>query len=361
MKNDDFSILGIFQDPLTTIIGLVLLGTVWMIIPTETKPVEAKVYLTLEEINFLKNEIASLEEKVRQLEAEIQRRKDEIKWLERRLAEEKKKLDEEKYAGNAEQINMNIAEIKSELEKKNAWLKRIEEELKKAKEELLKAKGRDESKAAIAIIKLKNEIKKKKEQLEELEKKIKAAEQEKEKTSDMKDSQKKLIAQLQSNLKEMLVEIEKLKAKLEQMENKAGSGGRFNPIFPSEKKPLYIELVNNRLFPVDDDHYEAKYGYLKIEDGRTVQASKKTRKSSSGEHINKIGDPDSDLNKTLEKLNSSEERIIFLVHKDSFEIFRKARTIALKKGIEIGWWPREGDSITLTYGGGGEDIGSTNK
>ncbi len=354
MKRDDFSFLKLFEDPLMTIIAIVLFSTVWMILPKETKPVDAKVYLTLDELETLKREIDSLDKTIKKLKMEIKRRNEEIKWIESRIEETVNEKIKDVQGKNTEQLKNEAAATIDRIKKEKEELNRLEEELEKAKMKLAQIKGKDNSELIIETIRMKKEIEKIKEDIGLLEERIRLALKDLKKEKDNKNTQENLIAQLQNELKTKQTEV----GQLEEQVKGIGTGGGFKPIVKSEKNPFFIELVNNHLFPVDDVHYEAEYGYIKIKDGRTVQASKKIRKSSSGEHISKIENSESNFNNILKKLDVSKERIIFLVHNNSFEIFRKARAIALKKGIETGWWTREGDSIIITYGGGGTDIGS---
>lgn len=78
----EISTFGIFQDPLLTIIALILLGTLWIIIPggksgstDELSPSQVQ-----ENIERVKKEIKALEKRIEEAKAEIQQLSDES-WV----------------------------------------------------------------------------------------------------------------------------------------------------------------------------------------------------------------------------------------------------------------------------------------
>ena len=360
MKRDEFSLVEVFEDPLMTIVALVLLSTLWMIFPSESKPVNPEVYYNLDEIDILKKEIESMAGKITQLKLEEQQRSEEVKWLEG--VKETTRVDDKRNQKNTEEMGQEIVGMENLIKEKREELKQLEDKLKIAQEDLNKAEGEGDTEGILANIKKLNEdIERMKKELSLVEGRIIQAKKDLEKEKERKNSQEDLTAQLQNRLKATQDETKKLEAERKGTVSDAVSGGGFKPIFESDRIPLYIELANNQLFPVDEDHYDVNYGYLKIEDGSMVQATKKSRKSQThGESIEEIERTQSNFYKVLNKLDSKKERIIFLLHSDSFQIFKKARELALKKGIEIGWWPYE-DEYLILVSDGGEGIGSTDR
>jgi len=272
MRKTESSLLEIFQDPLLTIIALILLGTVWMILPRSPNPVDPKVYADQNEAASLKERIRLLKEKIRELQATIQRLKEKLHWVENQMNKQKEEMDESKE-----------------------------------QEDLLQT----------LLAKLLNELRAKREEVARLEQEF---------------------AELQGTSKK--------------------SGGGFAVVQETDKSSFFVELVKGRLFPVDEDHYDELFGHIEVEDGKMVAAQKSTRKSYiSGEDINKIENPTSTYQKTLLDLNPEETYLVFLLHEDSFQLFRKAREIASTKGFETGWWPHDDESILFVGSGGGEQIG----
>ena len=358
---EEFSFLAIFQDPLLTIIALILMSTVWMIIPMESKPIDPKSYTTKEEVDSIKKDIQLIEQRINEQQLIIQRLIRELGWLESQLKEAKAKPKAKKE--DIEQIEQMINELRLEIQRKREELSWLESKLKEMKEKIAKAEGKEDiEQIKQKIRELEIKIQSKKQELSWLEKQIKKAKEERAKAKEKEHTLQGLIARLQNELKSILEENKRLEQEIDNMEEAtAKSGGGFNPIIKSDKKPFFVELVDNHLFPVDQEHYDEVFGYLEVQGGKIVSAVKKTRKPLiSGEDIKRIENPRSDFHKVLGSLNKKEERIVFLVHEDSFEIFRKAREIALERGFEIGWWPHEKDSITFVSAGG-KAIGSTGR
>ena len=342
MRDDGASFLEIFQDPLLTIVALIQLNTTWVVIPDRVDYEDIKSSMKTDEKRPLREDVKSIEGKVALLKSEIMRKQHELEWL-------KEKINElhalsTGSSEDASQIKQKIEELEKELARKKEELKQIEDALKKRKEDLSTIRGIDNVEEIYEkIAALERELEVKHEELHSLDKQIEIARQNAVDANVRADEQRKLIAPLQVQLKALLEEIKRLENEIAGI----GSAGGFKPVFESDKEDYYIELVNNCLFPVDDDHYvnednRRTYGGITY----ITKNGKKTRKASvSGENINKIGNPESNFNKTLNKLDPKKQRIIFLLHGDSIEIFRQAKAIALEKGIEIGWWAYEKDSI----------------
>ncbi len=266
MRKQRSDVLEMFQDPLLTTVALILLNTVWMIIPRPPEPIDMRSIVA-------QNELDSLKVRRRTLE---------------------------KQAGEA-------ATKSRELNEKLAW---VENQISKAREQGTESQTQE-------------------------------------------DLTQALIAKLQSELKEKQEALQKFEQTLPDTVGTTPSPIEgISLVRETDKLPFLMEAVNGRLFPVDENHYEVLTGYIKMEDGRMVPATQKSRRASArGEDIAAIAEPASRFNKALRTLNTEEEYVVFLVHSDSFGIFRKAREIALNKRFEIGWVPFERESIILSAGG----------
>ncbi len=350
MKQDTYSILEIFQDPLLTIIALVLLGTVWMVLPGESELVDPKTVITIEKIDFLKKEVETMEEKIQQLELEIRKLEEKIKWIEN--MKEKAKSDNEKHNRDLEQIDKELAILRGMLEEKRKELKQLEAELEKLRSELAETaiKNKEAFERLLAYInKLNRKIEKKKEGFGLLEEKIKKAKENWEKTKEKQAAQKKQIARLENDLMALSEKIKEFEAEIE----KRGKKPTVRlPDLDTKKNPVVVELVNNRLFPVDSSHYD-KSVYQTVEGGKIVTHITETRKSYvSGESIDEIQKQNSNFYKILKEISPEKNYILFLLHNDSFEIFKKARKLAWDEKIETGWDAWEGEAITSCIGCG---------
>ena len=106
----------------------------------------------------------------------------------------------------------------------------------------------------------------------------------------------------------------------------------------AEKSPTFFECRNDRVIPVqhevnlDDPNYY--YIFLPY---RTILIP---REKIHGETIQEIGQPYSNLMSTVMNMDPKKEFGFFFVRPDSFEIFRAAREIMWRHGIEVGWRPR---------------------
>lgn len=322
MKEDEASFLEIFQDPLLTIVALILLNTTWVVIPERMEVEEHKPSVSV------RSEIISIEDTINKLKIEIKRKQEELGWLKKKIGE----LNAMLQGGGEDinQINQKIQELQTEIENKKEELKQLEDVLKKAKEELTHLPGIENIEGLYArISELEREIQVRRSELNQLEEQIKIAKKHRADTETRADEQKKLIAQFQIKLKALLEEIENLKSKLQGKEFEGG----FQAVFESDKEDCGIELVKNRAFPVDEKYYDA---YVVIDNGGRI-ITKMTRKASfGGEDSTSIKNSESEFQKTLKKINPKTHRIVFILHNDSFEIYRKAKKLVLEKNLEIG-------------------------
>lgn len=336
MKEDEASFLEIFQDPLLTIVALILLNTPWIVIPERIEPVEHKP--------SIKKETISIEDKINKLKIEIKSNHEELEWLKKKVEELNAMLKGE--GEDIDQINQKIQELQEELEKKKEELKQLEDTLKKAKEELAGLPGVGNVEELYSkIAELEKEIEERRGELRQLEKQIEIAKQHAVDAEVQADAQKKLIAELKIKRDALLAEIAKLDAEL----GKRKTGRGFHSIKQTNKRAYYVELENNRLFPgfwhgsnVDDikENYDTYYIYVK------------RKPTVKGESIEEIEKANSVFHKILNnKINHNKEYIVFMVCDDSYEIFRKAREIAEENGIDVAWRPFNG--VHLAGGGGG--------
>lgn len=346
MKEDGASFLEIFQDPLLTIVALILLNTTWVVIPERIEPVEHKP--------SVKKVVISIEDKINQQKIEIKRKQEELGWLKKKIEELNAMLQE--GGEDINQINQKIQELQTEIENKKEELKQLEDALKKAKEELAGLPQVENIEELYArISKLEREIADRRSELSQLEEQIKIAKKHKTDTEAQIDAQKKLIAQLQVKLKAILEEIKNLESKLQEEE----FAGGFQAVFESNKKDKYIELVKNRAFPVEEKFYDVQDGSIFIQGSTYIIKWTWTRKASFGGEDSKIiKNPESEFQKTLKKLNREKDRIVFILHNDSFEIYRKAKKLVLEKNLEIGLLTYDKDFISFGPVGSSQPIDS---
>lgn len=360
MKKDNFAFLDIFQDPLMTIIALILLSTVWMLLPTETESYVNKSGVAMEEIASLKDMVRLMEEKIKELEEDILAMKDTLTGLQKEADEYAKKGGVN--ADRTEYLKKEIDALRKVINGKKEELAQLQRKLENLEKTISHLNVKEGIKRVLAEIeKLKRKIDEGTKELGLLEERIKKAREKMEAAEIQKSAQEGIIAGLQNELETFNDEINRLESEIKSEEKgRIRTGGSFTKVFSSKKKATYIELANNMLFTIDEKHYDVEVGYVR-NGGRRVKAAQLTRKASSGERMDEIEESNSDLSNMIKTINADTQRIIFLLHNDSFEIFRKARTFALDSGIEIGWWPREGNTMVFYLEDGhGINIGSTN-
>ena len=105
----------------------------------------------------------------------------------------------------------------------------------------------------------------------------------------------------------------------------AGGVGEYSHEKIKGKDPVWFEAINNRILPIDDKHHKAD-SFNAVVDGKVVHVTKVyPKKSARGEPSEEIALDSSEFQKELKKHNPKKEYIIFVLHNDSFEVFRKAR------------------------------------
>ena len=110
------------------------------------------------------------------------------------------------------------------------------------------------------------------------------------------------------------------------------------------KRAEWIELVNNRVVPVDEHHYS-------IERRSTVFGSVRiyTRRSQ-GETLEEAQRPGSNLMRFLRQYDPGKTFIACNVYKESFLIYRALRKFLRGMKYEVGWDPEEKDEGRLVLG-----------
>jgi outer membrane murein-binding lipoprotein Lpp len=303
MRRQQFSFLEVSQDPLMTILALVLLGTVWLILPgpPRASPPERNPAVTAQPDTRMVEDVSRLGARLAQLQNEIEWRRRESKAL--------------------------------------------EDELRKERDAAAKAEGKVQpSEIQTRIYELEREIEKKQKELEELQRQIASAKQQAAAAEDKRKRESSEAAQLQLELKAKQDELESLRKALKPQKREGG----YKEVFESKKRPAYFELVNNRLFILDPEFYDERQAYY-YKGGGVVSATVCTRKASApGEGAQALANPRGRFLQKLKELDANDQRPVFLVHGDSFEIFRKAREIAEQQSPEWGWWPFNLEKIVFT-------------
>lgn len=267
IRRSSFPFFEIFQDPVFTIIALILFATTPMIFPGEPKNVDPRAPALIDEVNSLGQEIHSLEGRQQELQQEMANRQVEADQVEAR--------------------------------RKQAEAKRAED-------------------------------------------------------AQSEQQQRDLQTQLQRELAAKKRELDKLHGELGRVEARGPVPGKFTPIKDTTKNDKAVQLIGNKIYPVDEAHYSSRQIFPTVSGGGIVPMVVKERKSKvAGENVEDLDRPDSKFQKFLKGINPRSERVYLLVSRDSFPILRKARSILDRQSIEYGWIPYSRQEIV--FGGGGGD------
>jgi hypothetical protein len=158
---------------------------------------------------------------------------------------------------------------------------------------------------------------------------------------------------------------------------------------PSSKQPIFFECRNDQVFFIDkaglDEQVEELMskltpgvrsggieGFRKSIEGQEVgnlyykvdpryllvgKLVLEIRAGTSGEGAGDLENPNSKYLATLTLLDKDKQYIAFLVRDDSFAVFRKARQVADRLGLDTGW-ELLGIDEPIKFGAGGTTIGT---
>lgn len=346
---EESSLLEIFQDPLLTIIALVLLGTIWMIIPAKSDT-SISVQEAQKEMSHLRNEISSLEKKIEELNQVIQNLETKLNELN---AQKRERAEHAQEVQNIDELIQKIRQLQNSIEKKNSELTRLEKELEEARK---KAKELTIIDNIMANIKeLREEIETKEALLKQLQEKLKKIKAQQMQAEKGEEQAKQAISDIHREIQNKREEISALEVELQDVRKMAQSGGlgEYSHEKIKGKDPVWFEAIKNRVIPIDDKHHNME-NYRAVKGGRNISVVKVfPKKSVKGESSQEIIVDSSEFQKELRKHNPQKEYIIFVLHNDSFEVFRRAREICFQNHFNVGWWPQEGP---IYFSSGGEGV-----
>jgi hypothetical protein len=303
-----FSMLALFHDPMLTTVGLILFATIWMVIPGQVKPsvdAQAKVW---QQSDSLKKKAMALSDSAHALETALHGIRDRIPrdiGLEIRRARE--------MTGTMEADIQRIREALSHVSVKRESADTTKIRMDREKELELRQKEFSEAQHRL-----------------ELARSYRALSQD---LRQRQDSLAKLTARVGAH-----------------PPTSAPSGENlFSYIGPTTKKPTRVELAGDLLFPLDETHHEVAGAYLTGQGDTVIEI---VRRESRGK-------PVSYINTVLDKLNTKEDYIDFLLHGDSFSAYRDAKEIAFGRGFEVAWHAITSDTIRMRIGSKRTGLGGT--
>ncbi len=335
---DDNEFLDIFQDPLMTIISLVLLSTLWMVLPGtgESKAMADQEEDTSKiEIDKLADEMTRVELNIVRLDGDLQKYSSELEILESQLNEVKKReLSEREYLVLAEGVN----QLKKRVERKRFEKKRQEVEMLVLQ---------DRQKENERIVDIKHEIERESEKLKIREKDMTSLTQKFEQSEKLHLGRSELENELQTltakklKAEQAITENEKILGRLETRGN-----GNSDYTIVAGKKPFQFGLANRKIFATNNindirKNYTIDKEHKWRKGIKVSYARLSLKKFVVGESLEEIESPDSLFQKELKNRNPEKEFVVFSLLSDSFKTFRKARSIASSYGFSTDWAPSE--------------------
>ena len=343
MKDDD-DFLDIFQDPLMTIIALVLLSTLWMLIPsggeTNAAMISDDMYIKKQEVDRFNSEISKVEQDIARLDQDISRLDKEIDKLDKKLAAAKNNAASQKA-------------LQSMVDKIELLQQRMENKLdeqKKLREKLVVAKKRQVEMEKIRqvnkeIDRVETELSASERRMAELTRQI-----------DQRDKQGTDHAEVKNELLELKNVVLQLRQAVEKKERElgalksenngtdAGNGyTEYSEALTKGKETFEFSIANNKIFLYNNEWIKKNYEIERVwtrRSGIKVYYAKLTAKNYiNGENFTEIDSPESQFQKELKKRDPKKEFVVFKLHSDSFKTFRKARAIASKYGFASDWDP----------------------
>jgi len=362
-RKKDESLFDMFQDPIMTMVAMILLATLWMILPGQSQEKTKSYYDRKESIDSLQDIVNVYDKEINMLEIQLRRMKRDCDWTTEKVANLP-----DTHAVTADSARDDVArsldECKDRIRRRKEDLRRVEQLLARAR------KKAEHSPLGESIRSLHQEMNaadglldKKMRELVDLENRRIEAQHRKEERASELGRLKSLYAELQQEVSLKSDKQQRLEKELEAMGNDANpvdvsnSPGSITEMESTDKKIFYLQLKNSALLPLDEMHYSTRNGHIKMDNGSMVAASEYTPLSSAEwETAPMIAQSGSDFQTALEKLDAHTYCIIFLVDTRSFPLFRKAREIARKKGFELGWQPFTNNNVVLVSRGKDDDI-----
>jgi len=311
--NDDDDVMTIFQDPLLTIIAIVLLSSLWTVIPSPG--VSDGEEVTEKTIENLENAIVASRRELRRLDD-----------VERTKKIEAQAFDSSQPDMDTDDVRSRIGALEVLLKSKNKQLKTLEKRLSGIQQKTTITQR--------AMNKLTRELEEAQKQNTQFEQSFSKKQK---KLERLREELKKFREQSQRNTPASLPK------------NKQHGFNVYSRNLAKGKQPISFVVARHRVFIWDEktirSNYHIRRGVGKRH-GKMVQYAALTLKGSiRGETVTEIENARSAYQKVLKANNPEKSYIVFKLHNDSFQLFYKARSIAASLGYASDWDPRDKEKI----------------
>lgn len=356
MKQEETSILMIFQDPLINLVSVILLMTLFMVIPADNaeQTNQANIPRLQEEIGTLRDTVSSVDERINEVKNTIERLTAQLHSL---STMEKDALNKtEKLAGKAVELSQEVTRLGSIVAAKKEELGRLERQLRRTQESV--------DKDATVVNELDQKIRRSKEELavkeaslKDLERQLEGANRELGKRMARQEEQKKIISEIQQELEKETDAVGTLRSKkgdLEDTLRNMPGFGEYSVV--KNKKALVFDTIDKQIVEINDKNYDVRV-VREMNNGQIVSFFKITKKNSAvGETANKIASPNSEFQRLLKKHSKEEYYLVFKVNKNAFALFHAARQIAWQQGFQVDWDPRDEGPIYGSTDGASREV-----
>jgi DNA repair exonuclease SbcCD ATPase subunit len=250
---------------------------------------------------------------------------------------------------NLDALDRQIAELQTQIQTRDQELSSLEQELKRSAELARMSSSSDPRVLESKLNELRQLLEEKRRALAGVENVLRNREQE------LRNELNKLPRIV--GLKQQ--ELESLHEDVEQTHS-APVHATAQAFWSSKSAAFTFQLVGNRLYPIDDDHFEiTSRGFVERKKERLTAVRFSRKRDAAGDDITSVAKQGSALTRVLSTLDPERTRVILLVHPDSYPMLRKAIAQVQQKGFEAGWWPDQRHSYAVYAGSGGFTVPST--
>ena len=346
MKEHDET-LRIFQDPLTTLIALLLLCTIPAILPIAGRgpamPPDRSVPAPSAQSD---EEVRSLKARLEEAEREVERQKEGLAGL-RRAQEDEHKGRQNEFTGRVAALKGEIGQIKIIIQQRKDHREELRRDLDEARARAAATAALADLEAQIASVTA--EIGQHEGTLRRLEDVLKAVESEAARPTQPGGVLDVLSKELKSQ-EDRVRQLETQRKELEGSLTTRPGIGVNSTDNTKNKQQAAFEADKNRLTVINDQNYDFK-AYLVTRGNSIVKRVEATRKASvAGEDVGQLEASGSAFRQRLAELDPQTHYLLIVVRPDSFDVFFKARQIGWDKRYVVAWFPLQG---VLRAGSGG--------
>ena len=326
MKRKNSSLIDLFQDPLLTLVALVLINMAWVVL-SDVNPPEIR--------GAAPNDRRRLTAIVDSLEHRLQR-----------LIERESQLPPEPTENLS--TRNSLAELRLRVAELNAEIYRLSREKDSIESQNITTGGTiSEAESHARVKELRRQLEVKRQELRQREDELARV---RERSARELTEAEKERAQLERQVLDAQEKTDLLSKQLDDKRSTQAVAGQYRatPMSISQKEPNFVEVGSGRVFVVWFDEISSE-AYSSESIGLGVRLTRKSE--AKGDDEASLQNDNSSFRQALKKLDPQTDSVIFLVHSDSIGLYRKARGVAERAGYDTGWYPHDRDFLAFGPGG----------